>query len=137
MNPTSESTSSRRLVPIAAGLVLTALALLGCALLGPSDEELSAIQSSLDDALLVDVRSPEEFADGYLEGAVNIPVGELEGRLQELEPRERPVIVYCRSGFRSSSAADTLRDAGFRSVMDLGGIGNGEDVGLKTVNGAR
>lgn len=71
-------------------------------------------------ARLVDVRTTSEFASGHLEGAVNVPVQDLERRLAELEPRDRPIVLYCRSGNRSARAARVLRDAGFTAVHDLG-----------------
>lgn len=70
-------------------------------------------------ATLLDVRSPGEFASGHLPGAVNIPVDQLGGRTGEVE-KTRPVVVYCRSGGRSRSAANTLVAAGFQQVHDLG-----------------
>lgn len=75
-------------------------------------------------ALLLDVRSPEEFAAGHLEGALNIPVGELEARLAEVGAKERPVVVYCRSGARSSRARSLLLEKGWQRVENLGGLGN-------------
>lgn len=72
-------------------------------------------------ALLVDVRTHEEFAAGHIEGARNIPVGSLSARLGELgPPASTTVVVYCRSGARSTQAARVLRDAGFKSVHNLG-----------------
>jgi phage shock protein E len=71
-------------------------------------------------ARLVDVRTPAEFAAGHLPGALNVPVDELEQRLGELGPTEQPIILYCRSGSRSSRAARVLESAGFRQVHDLG-----------------
>jgi rhodanese-related sulfurtransferase len=73
-------------------------------------------------ARLVDVRTPGEFAAGHLSGAINIPVQELDRRLAELEPKDGPVVLYCRSGRRSGSAARMLKDAGFATVHDLGSI---------------
>jgi phage shock protein E len=73
-------------------------------------------------AQLVDVRTPGEFAGGALPGAKNIPVDGLAGRLGEIDPK-RPVIVYCRSGMRSSKAAAMLTERGY-TVHDLGAIGN-------------
>jgi phage shock protein E len=69
---------------------------------------------------LLDVRSPEEFAQGHLEGAINIPVQELAERLGELR-RGTPISVYCRSGRRSAAAAELLTRAGFGEVHDRGG----------------
>lgn len=73
-------------------------------------------------ARLVDVRSPEEFAAGHLPGAVNIPVQELAERTTELHPTSTPVILYCRSGARSSRAARLLGRAGFDVVHNLGAM---------------
>jgi phage shock protein E len=73
-------------------------------------------------ARLVDVRTPSEFAAGHIEGALNIPVQELGDRLQELEPRDQAVVVYCRSGHRSGNAARLLTRAGFPTVHDLGAM---------------
>lgn len=73
-------------------------------------------------ARLVDVRTAEEFASGHIEGAVNIPVQELDRRMRELDPVEQPVVVYCRSGARSRRASEMLRSGGFTSVHDLGAM---------------
>lgn len=75
-----------------------------------------------DEALLLDVRSPAEFEDGHIEGAVNVPVDELEGRLGDLAPHDRPIVVYCLSGNRSARAAQMLSQAGYSAVHDLGSI---------------
>ena len=71
-------------------------------------------------ARLLDVRSAEEFGRGHLPGAFNIPVQELDNRLGEVGPRSGDVVVYCRSGHRSSRAAQLLREHGFTKVHDLG-----------------
>lgn len=68
--------------------------------------------------VVVDVRSPQEFAAGHLEGAINLPVDELEGRLPELAEHGE-VLVYCRSGARSGRAARFLAESG-KKVYDLG-----------------
>lgn len=74
-------------------------------------------------ATIVDVRTPEEFADGSYPGAKNIPVQVIASRLNEI-PRDKPVVVFCRSGARSASAAATLREAGYTDVTNAGGLGN-------------
>lgn len=71
-------------------------------------------------ALLVDVRTPREYATGHLEGAINIPVQELEHRTAELGEKTRPVVLYCRSGARSGSAQRLLRERGFTAAYNLG-----------------
>ncbi len=75
-------------------------------------------------ALLLDVRTRDEYAGSHIPGAVNIPVQELESRLKELTPKSRAVVVYCRSGMRSASAAAVLKREGYAEVYDLGGMGN-------------
>jgi phage shock protein E len=77
-----------------------------------------------DGALLLDVRTPEEFAEKHLDGAKNIPVGDLEKRLTEVGDKNRPVVVYCRSGRRSETAKGILLKAGFKRVENLGSIDN-------------
>ncbi len=71
--------------------------------------------------LLIDVRTPEEFNAGHIAGAVNIPVESLASRLDEV-PANEPIVVYCRSGNRSATAAGILTGAGYKPVYDLGGI---------------
>lgn len=73
-------------------------------------------------ARLVDVRTPQEFATDHIPGAINIPVQDLERRMTELAGKERPVVVYCRSGRRSASAARMLESAGYAAVHDLGSM---------------
>ncbi len=71
--------------------------------------------------LLIDVRTPEEFASGHISGAVNIPLDSLQNRLSEV-PQDEAVVVYCRSGNRSSQAARILEQAGYSNIYDLGGL---------------
>lgn len=69
---------------------------------------------------LVDVREPIEVLCGTITGAVNIPLGDLPERIKELDPN-RPVVLLCRSGVRSTVAAEQLTSAGFKDVVNLGG----------------
>jgi phage shock protein E len=71
-------------------------------------------------ARLLDVRSPEEYARGHLPGALNVPVQELDRRLAEVGPADRDLVVYCRSGHRSTRATEILRQHGFSKVHNLG-----------------
>ncbi len=85
-------------------------------------------RADLDDLQVVDVRNPGEHALGSLPDAVNIPVGQLPTRLDELDPN-RPTVVYCAGGYRSSVAASLLRANGFADVSDIvGGYGAWTDV---------
>ncbi|MEM7157345.1 MAG: rhodanese-like domain-containing protein [Myxococcota bacterium] len=78
-------------------------------------------------ALLLDVRSPDEFAAGHIEGARNIPHDQLRSRLDEVRTLvegnlKAPIVVYCRSGRRSGIAKETLLSADFEQVTNLGGM---------------
>ena len=70
---------------------------------------------------LVDVRTAEEFREGYIPGAINIDLQQLQNKLNKI-PKDKPVIVYCRSGNRSSFATNILNQSGYTEVYDLGGI---------------
>lgn len=83
-----------------------------------SNEVLRRIEAG---ASIVDVRNPDEFSGGAYPGAINIPLPSLAGRLGEI-PRDRPVVLYCRSGARSGVAAQMLRAAGFGDVLNAGGL---------------
>ena len=102
----------------------------GNALGGPNAEEQEQIRTLLADgeATLVDVRTPREFSSGRVDGAKNIPVQQLEERLDELEDKDQAVLVYCRSGNRSGRAARMLEKAGFENVYDLGSLASAEKV---------
>jgi rhodanese-related sulfurtransferase len=69
---------------------------------------------------LIDVREPDEVAQGTIAGAINIPLAQIPGRLDELD-RERRVVLLCRSGNRSGQAAEFLTRAGFTDVVNLAG----------------
>lgn len=76
-------------------------------------------------AFLLDVRTPEEFKEGHVAGATNIPVQVLESRMAELsDKKDVDIVVYCRSGMRSAKAAAMLKEKGFTKVHDLGGMSN-------------
>ncbi|MEO0600020.1 MAG: rhodanese-like domain-containing protein [Myxococcota bacterium] len=75
-------------------------------------------QRVAEGARLVDVRTPGEFGAGHLPEATNIPVGELPGRLAELD-QAQAIVLYCASGARSARAAAFLRERGF-TVGDMG-----------------
>ena len=79
-----------------------------------------ASRLAADGAQLVDVREPDEFATGSLPGAVNIPLSQLPARYSELNPNRR-VVLLCRSGGRSATAAEFLANQRFREVTNLAG----------------
>ena len=67
-------------------------------------------------AKIIDVRSRGEFASGNFPGAINIPLDELATKVDSIGKKDQPVIVYCASGMRSSSAQRVLVSAGFENV---------------------
>lgn len=71
---------------------------------------------------IVDVRTPEEFEEGHITNAVNMNVtgDDFEKQIESLD-KEKPVMVYCKSGGRSARAASILKDKGFKNVYDLDG----------------
>lgn len=85
-----------------------------------------------EDALVVDVREPNEFAAGHVLGAKNLPLARLEAPGADLaKKKERPVIVYCDGGERSAKALATLKKQGFTRVANLsGGLGAWQQAGL-------
>lgn len=85
-----------------------------------SSESTEALKAHIEaGAVLVDVRTPDEFASGSVEGAVNIPLGEIAQRYKELDPEAR-IIVFCRSGNRSSQAKSILESKGYTKVVNGG-----------------
>jgi rhodanese-related sulfurtransferase len=80
-------------------------------------------------AQLVDVRAEHEWEAGRIAGAVHLPLAELAERTGELD-KERPVVLYCRGGNRSTMATDALADAGFDAAKLSEGIVGWEEAGL-------
>jgi rhodanese-related sulfurtransferase len=84
------------------------------------------------DALVLDVRSAEEYAKGHILGAKNLPLADLERRAAELDKHKaKPVIVHCENGNRSTSALSLLRKQGFARAVNLaGGYAAWQQAGL-------
>ena len=77
---------------------------------------------SIDPPLLVDVREQDEWNEGHLPGAVHIPRGNLESRIERAAPdRSGSIVLYCQSGNRSAFAAKTLEELGYENVVSLAG----------------
>lgn len=74
------------------------------------------------DAVLLDVREPQEYQDGFLPNSIRIPLGSLSEKAGQLDKhRERPIIIVCRSGNRSAQAGRMLKKMGYETVYNLGG----------------
>jgi rhodanese-related sulfurtransferase len=72
------------------------------------------------DSILLDVRSPKEFSDGHIQGAVHIPIDDLRQNLDKLK-KDKQVIIYCRSGYRAYLGLRILLNNGFKDVKLLNG----------------
>ena len=86
-----------------------------------SDE---AHQRVAQGAVLLDVRTPDEYRQGHPPAVRNIPLQELPQRLAEVGPPGTPVVVYCQAGGRSTRAADFLRANGYPDVFNLLSVNN-------------
>ncbi len=85
--------------------------------------------------VVLDIRTPEEYAQGAIEGAVNIDfyASDFAAQLDQLD-KDTPYVVYCRSGNRSDQAMDTFADLGFTDVTEIeGGLVSWYDAGLPVV----
>ena len=108
-----------------------AVAVCGCG--GPEKKadtasEQQPVKLSLNCAILLDVRSPEEYASGHLRGAINIPHDRIAGEIGELAPDKTvPVILYCRSGRRADTAMKTMRGMGYEQLQNLGGLEDAQE----------
>jgi len=112
-----------RRLPLA---VLTAALAFGAMAATPASIEPKTVLERLawgDRSLaLLDVRTPAEYAEGHIPGAINIPHTELASRIAELsEARKGDLVVYCRSGNRTEQALGVLREAGFSRLFHLKG----------------
>jgi len=81
---------------------------------------LDELRARPSNAAVVDVREPEEFVNGHVPGAVNLPQADLATRLNEV-PRDRPVFVICQGGLRSLRAAQFLSQCGILDVASIKG----------------
>lgn len=107
-------------------IIIVTILLVGCS------SEISFVSINQDEALeliekeaiIIDVRSIEEYESGHIKGAINIPVDviELVGIEQIISSKEKNIIVYCRSGNRSRHAAEILISLGYTNIYDLGSI---------------
>lgn len=117
----------KKLIPI----LLSALMLTGCA--GADNQTNSYRQISMDEAaammeqesgyIILDVRTPEEFAEKHIPNAINIPNENIgTGELSALPDKDQLIMVYCRSGRRSKEAAEKLVALGYTNIVEFGGI---------------
>ncbi len=78
------------------------------------------------DAMLIDVRSPQEYKEGHLDGSINFPLYDLERNSEQiLNKKDNTIILYCQSGSRSKKALEILKEQGCKSLFQIeGGLDN-------------
>lgn len=83
------------------------------------------IIKTYDDYMIIDVRTPDEYNESHLDKAINIEYQNIVSVLEEKHiSKDTPIIVYCRSGGRSGQAFESLKQAGFTHIYDLGAMSN-------------
>jgi rhodanese-related sulfurtransferase len=108
----------KKLLSILAVLALTAALAMAAPVRNISSGEAKALLTKNKKVFLLDVRTPDEFRQARLKGAVLIPINEFERRFAEV-PRDRPVLVYCAVGSRSRPAAGLLAGRGYPEVYQM------------------
>ena len=73
-------------------------------------------------AILLDVRTPEEYRNGHIPGSRNIPLGTIDRTAEIVDNKDTPLFVHCLSGARSRQAAEALQQMGYTNVTNIGGI---------------
>ncbi|MEE9509084.1 MAG: rhodanese-like domain-containing protein [Candidatus Bathyarchaeia archaeon] len=97
-------------------------------------EEAKSLVESNVSLIIVDVRTREEYDSGHIEGAILLPVSELEGRINELS-KEEELLIYCRTGNRSSNSVNILKANGYTKIFHMNdGIIAWIQAGYPTVN---
>ena len=116
---------------IALALAAVVLVITGCRKHGAK-----TVQMMPDNAVLLDVRSAEEFRSGHLPGAVNIPHTVIAEKISGTAPdKSTPLYLYCRSGRRVGVAMEALKSAGYTDMHNLGGISEAaKTLNLQPVN---
>ena len=123
----------KRLLLLIAAVLLFSLALVACNRQNNSQEgttyeqitpaEAKALMDSEEGYIILDVRTPEEFAERHIEGAILIPDYEIGEKAESiLTDKEQLILVYCRSGRRSKNAANELATLGYTNIKEFGGI---------------
>ena len=78
--------------------------------------------STTDSAVLLDVRTPDEYRQGHIPGSKNVPLQSISKVAGMIDNNSTPIFVHCLSGARSSQATDILKQMGYTNVKNIGGI---------------
>jgi phage shock protein E len=111
-----------RALAFALALLASSVALAADAVSISADSVLARTQKKDTSMVILDVRTPEEFAHGHVPGAINIPYDKLNNHADELlSAKNKDVVLYCHSGARAAIAAQTLKAQGFDKLLHLEG----------------
>lgn len=114
-----------------AACVLAVLATTACGSRSAGENGQQAASS--EPVVYVDVRTPEEYASGHVAGSILIPHDQMEARWEELaQHKDKPIVLYCRTGRRSGLALDVLKEKGFTNVKNGGGFNDLAARGVPT-----
>ena len=127
---------------IAVGVVIAAVVGLGVVLTNGSEptntkqstdtaQQTAGIPAS---ALVLDVRTPEEYAESHAVRATNLSLQDIQAGTLPSAAKDSEIVVYCRSGNRSAQAVTLLKQAGFTNLQDLGGVDAAKAAGLEFTN---
>ena len=112
-------------------MILSAMLLSSCGTPGSSSsgyrqismDEAVKLMRNEKDYIILDVRRPDEFAEGHIPGAINVPNEEIgTAEIAELPDKSQMILVYCRSGRRSKEASEKLVKLGYTNIVEFGGI---------------
>ena len=120
-----------RKIKLLISMILSAIFLSSCTVTGNStsgyrqismDEAIKMMRDEKD-YIILDVRRPDEFAEGHIPGAINVPNEEIgAAEIAKLPDKSQLILVYCRSGRRSKEASEKLVKLGYTSIVEFGGI---------------
>lgn len=80
------------------------------------------IYRNTPDALLIDVRTEDEYKTGHIAGSINVPLGDIEEVTDITDELETPIVLYCRTGNRAIQAMTELKEIGYDNVVSIGGL---------------
>lgn len=124
----------KRLLCLIVAVMLSSIALVACNVVQDDSQQnasyeqitpakAKALMDSSQDHIILDVRTPEEFAEEHIEGAILMPDYEIGEKAESvLTDKDQLILVYCRSGRRSKNAASELATLGYTNIKEFGGI---------------
>ncbi|MGA1389747.1 MAG: rhodanese-like domain-containing protein [Ilumatobacteraceae bacterium] len=119
-------------------IALVAISTIALGACSSSDASSSRVDAAvIAESIIIDVRTPEEYVAGHLDGAtlIDIKDASFDAKMAELDPNAS-YIIYCRSGNRSAQAVERMKEAGFTNLTDLGSLENAsEETGIAIVAG--